>query len=286
MKIKFSFKDLKTPFLPQKVSESCYEGLLSTQNIRKQVAQRARQLIKMDFKKIEFKDIPSNKDRRVAEGLLLGSYDYKKIIKKGIQNTAEYTALQDETEKTTEYKLGEVYARAQNYARILMDTPSNLMTPTLFCKTAQELFKNEEAVQVKVRDKDWAKSKNMGAFLSVGRGSEEPLKFLELHYAPASLKNDTKKGPSTLLLVGKGVTFDSGGISIKPSADMAMMKGDMGGAAVVLSSLWAISTLKLDINVTCLIPLTENMPSGLATKPGDVVTAGNGMTIEVSFSLF
>jgi aminopeptidase len=103
----------------------------------------------------------------------------------------------------------------------------------------------------------------------------EPLKFLELHY------NGGDKGGKPLVLVGKGVTFDSGGISIKPSAAMAEMKGDMGGAACVFSSLWAINKLELKINVICLIPLTENMPSGKATKPGDVVKAGNGLTIEV-----
>lgn len=108
----------------------------------------------------------------------------------------------------------------------------------------------------------------MGAFLAVAKGSCEPPKFLELHYKNGS--------GAPYVFVGKGVTFDSGGISLKPSGAMDEMRADMGGAASVLATVSAVAKLKLPVNLTALIPLCENMPSGSAIKPGDVITARNG----------
>jgi len=116
----------------------------------------------------------------------------------------------------------------------------------------------------------------MGCFLGVARGSAEPLKFLEIHYNP---HGDEATAP--LVFVGKGITFDSGGISIKPSEGMGMMRGDMGGAAAVVSTMWALASLQINTRAICLTPLCENMPSGTATKPGDVLRAKNGKTVEV-----
>jgi len=132
-----------------------------------------------------------------------------------------------------------------------------------------------ENVNVVVRDEEWIREKKMGCFLGVSKGSNEPPKFVEIHYKGAG--DDVEP----LVLVGKGVTFDSGGISIKPSAGMAEMKADMTGAAAVVSSVWGAAKLKLPINIVALTPLCENMPSGHATKPGDVLTAMNGTTVEV-----
>lgn len=106
--------------------------------------------------------------------------------------------------------------------------------------------------------------------------SAEPLRFLEIHYKGAKNKDEKPYG-----LVGKGITFDSGGISLKPSANMALMKGDMGGAATVAGALYGICKMQLPVNIVAMIPLCENMPSGNATKPGDVVKAMNGKSIEV-----
>jgi aminopeptidase len=156
-----------------------------------------------------------------------------------------------------------------------METPANLLTPTLFAERAQTLLGNEKNISLTVRERDWVEQQKMGAFLSVSKGSAEPLKFLEIKYSGGT------NGASPLAIVGKGVTFDSGGISLKPSAGMALMKGDMGGAAVVIGTMWAISQMELPINIIAAIPLTENMPSGSATKPGDVVFASNGLSIEV-----
>jgi aminopeptidase len=106
--------------------------------------------------------------------------------------------------------------------------------------------------------------------------SAQPLRFLEIHYNGAKDKNEKPYG-----LVGKGITFDSGGISLKPSANMALMKGDMGGAATVAGAMYGICKMQLPVNIVAIIPLCENMPSGTATKPGDVVKAMNGKSIEV-----
>jgi len=171
---------------------------------------------------------------------------------------------------------GIVCANYQNHVRDLANTPANLLTPSIFASRILDLCKGVEGVQCFVHDKSWAEEKKMGLFLGVSNGSEEPPRFVELHYKAA-------KNPETppIVLVGKGITFDSGGISIKPAAHMTAMKADMMGAAVVLNTLIAAAQLKLPINLVALAPMCENLPSGKATKPGDVHTASNGTTVEV-----
>lgn len=171
---------------------------------------------------------------------------------------------------------GEVYARAQNWSRELQETAANLMTPTIFSERVLSAFKNVPNTEVMVRDADWAREQNMNLFLSVAQGSDQPCKFVEVRYHGAP---DQKAAP--LALVGKGVTFDTGGICIKPSAGMELMRADMGGAAAVVATTWAIAQLGLPINVVAVAPLTENMPSGRATKPGDIFQARNGLTVQI-----
>ncbi|KAF7297466.1 Leucine aminopeptidase [Mycena indigotica] len=177
---------------------------------------------------------------------------------------------------SVEWDRGVVYAEAQNLARTLMELPANMLTPTLFAQRIHAEFSGVENTEVIVRDEAWAKEKGMRTFLSVCSGTFEPGKFVEIHYNGASSKE-----AAPLVLVGKGITFDSGGISLKPSADMKLMRGDMGGAASVVSAILAIAKLKLPINVVALTPLAENMPSGTATRPGDIIYAMNGKSIEV-----
>ena len=174
------------------------------------------------------------------------------------------------------WQTGEVYARAQNWARELADTPANLLTPTMLAERIVSAFKNVPNTSVAVHDADWAREQRMNLFLSVAQGSEQPCKFVEIKYQGAP---DTNAAP--LAFVGKGITFDSGGISLKPGAGMDLMRGDMGGAAAVLASTLAVAQLGLPINVVTVTPLTENMPSGCATKPGDVFQARNGLTVTV-----
>lgn len=154
-----------------------------------------------------------------------------------------------------------------------MDTPANLMTPLIFAKTVAERCE-PLGVHVQAHDLAWATEKKMGSFQSVTRGSAEPPVFLELRYTGAP---DDKSKP--IVLVGKGITFDTGGISLKPGSKMDEMRADMGGAACVAGAIAALAELRAPVNVIGLMPLCENMPSGTATKPGDVVYAMNGKSI-------
>lgn len=149
-----------------------------------------------------------------------------------------------------------VQAEAQNLARRLADTPANHMTPTRFVEETKTVLERVN-VTVTEYDKAWAEKEKMEAFLAVSKGSAEPPKFLELKYSCG------KQGDAPFVLVGKGVTFDSGGISLKPGAAMDEMRADMSGAACVVATLYALACLSVEVNVTALIPLCENMPSGI-----------------------
>ena len=212
-----------------------------------------------------------------AEGATLANwkYDQFKSDKKPLPKVGCLVRGGDEGEGDGEgWKRGEVLGNAQNLARRLMEAPASFLTPTQFCEEAKQALEGLP-VQVEVRDKSWAEEKGMGSFLSVAQGSAQPPKFLELHYKGGD------EGAPPAVFVGKGVTFDTGGISIKPSAKMDLMRGDMGGAAVVTSCMTAVARLGMRLNLTVLVPLTENMPGSRATRPGDVVTAMNGKTIQV-----
>ncbi|KAG0140612.1 hypothetical protein CROQUDRAFT_664949 [Cronartium quercuum f. sp. fusiforme G11] len=176
------------------------------------------------------------------------------------------------------WSTGLVFGRAQNLARELMETPANILTPTAFCARIQMEFAGIPNVEIHVRDREWAEKKGMRSFLSVARGSDEPCKFLEIHYKGRSGSGAFKPSVG---FVGKGITFDSGGISLKPGAAMKLMRADMGGAACVTSALWGIAKLEIPIDLIVCTPLTENLPSGHATKPGDIIYAMNGKSIEV-----
>ncbi|KAL1749280.1 cytosol aminopeptidase family, catalytic domain-containing protein [Schizophyllum fasciatum] len=180
------------------------------------------------------------------------------------------------SEASEEWARGVVIARAQNLARTLMELPANLMTPTAFTERVQKEFAGLDNVEIIARDASWAESKGMNAFLSVTHGSAQPAKFLEIHY-----KGAPSKDAQPLALVGKGITFDTGGISLKPRVGMQDMRADMGGAAVVVATTLAAAQLKLPINLVVTTPLTENMPGGRATKPGDIVYAMNGKSIQI-----
>lgn len=158
----------------------------------------------------------------------------------------------------------------------LANTPANFATPTNVAACAKELAQSDSDLQVEVYDKTHEVVKDMGAFLAVAQGSDEPPQFVVIRYTPPQ---PTEQSP--IVLVGKGVTFDAGGISIKPSTDMGEMKFDMIGAASVLGTLKAISQLKVPIPIIGLLPLTENLLNGSALKPGDVIKTLSGQTVEV-----
>ncbi len=178
-------------------------------------------------------------------------------------------ALADATEAAR------VCAEAQNRARDLQSLPANVATPSFLASRAEEIAAESDALSVEVLGREQIAAKEMGGLVAVSQGSPEEPKLIVLRYAGGG------SGPK-LGLVGKGVTFDTGGISLKPSASMEEMKMDMSGAAAVLEAVAAIAELGLAVDLIAVVPATENMPSGTAIKPGDVITQYNGKTVEVN----
>ena len=169
---------------------------------------------------------------------------------------------------------GTILGEAVNFARRLAITPANDMTPTHLAAEATKMAK-DNGLDIDVLDEERARKEGMGSFLSVAAGSVQPPKFIVMRY------NGDPSSKELLGLVGKGITFDTGGISIKPADRMEEMKYDMSGGAAVIAAMSAIARLKPKVNVVGIVPATENMPGGKATKPGDIVKAMNGKTIEV-----
>jgi leucyl aminopeptidase len=171
-------------------------------------------------------------------------------------------------------ELGTVSARSANLARDLATRPGNVATPSYLAEVARQIA-TAHGMKLTVLDREQMRAEGMKALLAVAQGTQEEPRFIALEY------NGGAKGARPLVLIGKGVTFDSGGISIKPADRMEDMKFDMCGAAAVLGALRGIAELKLKANVVGLIPSTENLPSGTAVKPGDVIGSHLGKTIEI-----
>ena len=173
---------------------------------------------------------------------------------------------------------GRIIGESVNFTRDLANEPGAYMTPTIMAERAQEIA-NQFGLEIDVLDQARMEQEGMGALLSVARGSDQPPKMMVLTYMPEG-KRRVEDGEDFLALVGKGITFDTGGISIKPSENMELMKYDMTGGATVLGVMRAVAQLRPPIPVLGVVPSSENMPSGKATKPGDVVRAMSGKTIE------
>ncbi len=169
---------------------------------------------------------------------------------------------------------GQAIAHGVSLAKDLGNLAPNVCTPTYLADQAKAIAKAHKLKITVLEEKDMQKL-GMGSLLSVSQGSRQPAKLIAVEY------QGLKKMEKPVVLVGKGVTFDTGGVSLKPSPDMDEMKYDMSGAGSVLGTLIAVAEMKLPINLVCIVPATENMPDGLATKPGDVVTSMSGQTIEV-----
>jgi leucyl aminopeptidase len=167
-----------------------------------------------------------------------------------------------------------VLADATNQIREWVNAPANTFTPTVFVEKVKAATKGND-LEMDVLEMDDMRRLKMGALLAVAQGSDQPAKMIVLRYKGG------RKGGRTLALIGKGITFDSGGISIKPAQNMEKMKSDMGGGAAVVGAMLSIAELQPKVNVIGVVPTTENMPSGKAIKPGDVVTASSGKTIEI-----
>jgi len=216
----------------------------------------------------------------IAEGSILGLYTFRRHITKESEHgeIEELLIVERDESKVAGLerglKRGRIMAEATNFARNMINEPANHMTPSDMAQVARDVAA-KYGLECTVLEREEMKNLGMGALLGVAQGSKQPPKFIILSYRGGD------PSASTLGLVGKGLTFDSGGISLKPSEAMDEMKGDMAGGATVIAAIKAIAELKLKINVMGLIPATENLPGGAALKPGDVLKAMSGKTIEV-----
>jgi len=215
----------------------------------------------------------------LIEGFMLGSYEFDKY-KTGNKKENSNRVIELFSNKIgergfkRELEFARIISEATNFARDLVNEPPAIITPTKLADIAEEIAEKEK-LGCEIFDKKDMEEMGMGALLAVSTGSDEPPKFIHLTYEP-------RRRPSkTVAIVGKGITFDSGGLCIKPRDNMRTMKMDMSGAAVVLAVMKAVSSLKPSVRVHGLISATENMPGGKAYKPDDIIRALNGKTIEV-----
>ncbi len=261
---------------------------LNRDKVRGAVAETCRRLRQRDIDSIATPALgagtadinPETAAQVITEGVLLGTYSFRKYI----TTKADYGDIKQfliVTKKPAELPVleqgcrqGRILAEATNLARDMVNEPANYMTPSHMADIAQKLAETH-GLEISVLEQEQMRELGMGALLGVTQGSQQPPKFIILRYRG---RDSTE---IDMALVGKGITFDSGGISIKPSDKMDEMKGDMAGGAAVMAALSAIAQLKPKINVMAAIPATENMPGGRALKPGDILTAINGKTIEI-----
>ena len=217
--------------------------------------------------------------RTLVEGAIIGNFDpgYYKSKDKDDQKIDSVTIVVPKTDPALEAALetGRIIGESQNFTRDLVNEPSNRMTPTMMAERATKMA-SKVGLVCETYAGDKIKALKMGAFWGVAQGSDEPPALIVLRYDPPGAVADVHLG-----LVGKGVTFDTGGISIKPSDGMEKMKYDMAGAATMMGAIRAIALLKPKVKVTAIILATENMPSGKAQKPGDVQIAMSGKSIEI-----
>jgi leucyl aminopeptidase len=225
---------------------------------------------------------PEDVASAITEGLLLSAYsfsEFKSDAKKKSKTDRHLTYLF----KTSEYrstirehiKKIQIIAAGVNYARTLANRPGNVLTPLALAKDVRSLFRDEPSIDVEVLQGQKLESLKMNAFLAVAKGSDQSPALIIIKY-----KSGLKKAKK-LALIGKGITFDSGGISIKPAGKMEEMKYDMAGSAAVIGVLKAISVLRPKLDIVAAIPAAENLPSGKAYKPGDIIKAFNATTVEI-----
>src|SRR5712691_1277930 len=220
----------------------------------------------------------SEQARAAADGLVLGTYDTRKWRSrdKGDRKPFERLVIVGaDHDATGAAERAARVAEWANRARDLSNAPPNELTPERLAQRASELA--PEGVKVEALDRKQILALGMGAFAGVAQGAHNEPRLIVMRYEPAGAKTDV-----TLGLVGKGVTFDTGGISLKPSLSMENMKGDMSGGAAVVAATCAIADLEIPLRVLAVVAATENMPSGHAYRPGDVLTAANGKTIEIT----
>ncbi|KAJ8736929.1 hypothetical protein PYW07_000200 [Mythimna separata] len=210
-----------------------------------------------------------------AEGTTLACWEFSEYKSRTIQTIMPKTKfdLYDDCDKEG-WKMGTLKAEAQNLARYLQELPANILNPTKFAKVAVDLL-CELDINVEVKTKGWAAAHEMGGFVSVGKSSIQPPLYVEISYYGA----DENTRP--IVMIGKGVTFDSGSLDLKSCQELRYMKGDMAGAACVIATTRAAARLKLPVNIRGILPLCELMPNGSSPKFGDVISCANSKTIRI-----
>lgn len=258
----------KEKFTPNKLRE------LSAKIVKRVESIKAKKVC-IDLGKLEFDAGISG--QVVAEGALIGKYTFDKYKTKKDDESIkleEFILVEKEEEKSkkiqTGVEKGVKIANAMSFTRNLANEPAQYITPTKLAEVAKKI----EGIKTKIYEKDDIEKMEMGAFLAVGKGSTEYPKFIHMKYTPA---NPKKK----IALIGKGITFDSGGLDLKPASSMLNMKDDMSGAACVLGVMSLLKEFNPNVEVHGLIAACENMPSGSSYKPGDILTAKNKKTIEI-----
>ncbi|GAB1615716.1 leucyl aminopeptidase [Pseudomonas sp. NGC7] len=237
-------------------------------------------VLALDDIAVSNRDAHYGKYRLLAETLQDGEYVFDRFKSQKAEPRAlkKVTLLADKAglaEVERAVKHATAIATGMAFTRDLGNLPPNLCHPTFLAEQAKELGKAHKGLKVEVLDEKKIKDLGMGAFYAVGQGSDQPPRLIVLNYQGG------KKADKPFVLVGKGITFDTGGISLKPGAGMDEMKYDMCGAASVFGTLRAVLELQLPINLVCLLACAENMPSGGATRPGDIVTTMSGQTVEI-----
>jgi leucyl aminopeptidase len=221
---------------------------------------------------------PRERAQAIVEGGLLGTYRFDKYLKEKNGKAVSALAVLEPDRKGAAagrdgVRLGRIWAEATCLARDLVNEPANVVTPTFLARQAEEIAR-EGDLTLRVMERAECAGMGMGAYVGVAQGSEEPPKFIHLTYTP-------RRPRRRVAIIGKGITFDSGGLDLKSADGMLRMKDDMAGAAAVLGLFHALPRLKPPVEVHGLIAATENMPSGTAQRPGDIVKAMNGLTVEI-----
>ena len=253
---------------------------LTTEAVRRAAGVAARSVSNAATVALALPAVDVDQVRAVADGYLLGSYSFTEFKSSTPPDVAAEVVILSDLARTKDagaaLETAQVVAKSTTLARDWVNTPPGDLTPELFAAAVTARQKENKAAKVAVRvtDETSLESDGCGGIIGVGKGSANPPRLVELTYKPRGAK-------AHLALVGKGITYDSGGLSIKPSASMVTMKCDMAGAAAVIAATFAIAELGLPIRVTTFAPMAENMVSGNATRPGDVLTMYGGKTVEV-----
>lgn len=255
------------------------DASLDDELLRRAAGSAARQLSNVSTAVFSLPAETTERVSAVAEGIALGAYRYENYRVASKSSKPTLSEAQIATERSADKDLVEVLkhaaaiGRAVRGTRDLINAPANELYPESFASSVKDYTKSLP-LKVTVYDEKKLAKDGFGGLLGVGGGSSRPPRLVKVEYAPA-------KAAKHLALVGKGITFDTGGISIKPASGMHAMKSDMSGAAAVFQSICAVAELGLDVKVTAWLCLAENMPGGKATRPGDVITMYGGKTVEV-----